>query len=69
MKHHMSTYVSVPEEDGQAKLRALASERLGGTEGLECVSWHLVSEQLCGTFTRTWEDPEPDADPVPETKE
>jgi hypothetical protein len=64
-KHHMATYVTVPEEEGRDALAALAVERLGGGDGIKVVSFSLVNGQLCGTFTRDWEDPEPE----PETKE
>jgi hypothetical protein len=58
-KHHMSTYVTVPEKDGPVKLRALAIERLGGSDGVKLVSQSLSNGNLCGTFTIDWADPEP----------
>jgi hypothetical protein len=54
----MSTYVTVPEEEGSDGLRVAATERLGGDEGLKLVSSHLVNGKLCGTFTRDWETPD-----------
>jgi hypothetical protein len=57
-KNHMSTYVSVPKEDGEAGLLKLAEERLGGSDGVKCVSKHLVDNKLCGTFTRDWDEPD-----------
>lgn len=60
-KHSMSTYVQVwvtdgDEEAATAELRKLAIERLGGEEGLACAEMNRVGDQLCGTYTREWEE-------------
>lgn len=65
MKHHMSTYVTVPERLGKQALLRLATDRLGGDlaldakgNGIKCISQNLSNGQLCGTFTRDWETPD-----------
>jgi hypothetical protein len=59
MKHHVATYVTVPKDAGHEVLLEEAAKRLGGTDGIDAVSIHYTDEQLCGTFTRDWETPDP----------
>lgn len=72
-QHHMSTYVSVEqaEDDGDTKaIWNAAAERLQGTDGIRCENMHYANGQLCGTFTRTWETPDPEPpEPPTEAKE
>lgn len=59
MKHHATTYVSVNKELGETGLRRLAAQRLGGYEGMRCINSTLIGDNLCGTFVRDWESPDP----------
>jgi hypothetical protein len=70
-----ATYVSVivagdsqaAEEAAATIMRAVAIERLGGEEGLECVDVSRVEHKLVGTWSRTWSPPEPSpAAPMPD---
>jgi hypothetical protein len=67
-KHHMATYVTVPEAEGENALRQLVTERLGGGDGITVISLDLVNGQLCGTFTRDWETPDPKPPKAPVVK-
>lgn len=73
MKHSMSTFVSLEVIDGNERktidtLWSMAAERLRGVEGLSIETINRVDSKLNATFTRNWEeaDPEPEGvDPTP----
>jgi len=69
-QHNMSTYVAVEqaEDDGDTKaIWSAAAERLQGTDGIKCAHMHYADGKLCGTFTRSWETPDPEPESVTHT--